>query len=855
MTSLLRVILGGFFVLALAVPAAAQTNPPPSAANQAAAMAAAAAAAAQAGQPVPYDVFVRGAVVQDGLIPIIHKSGKVYLALKRSQLGADFIQTAVPSSGLGGLGPAQGEPYVAPARLIHFEKVDDTVVVRWPNTYTITRPNTPEATGVQQSLPSSVVAVVPIAAADENTVVIPASFLLGDVADFDSSINFGPPSPGAYRLDASRSFFAVTKAFPENDVLRVDQTWQSAAPNFSRIDNAPDPRSLEILMTYNIIQAPTDGYVPRLADPRVGYFTQPLINFSTDQVALTRTVHYINRWNFGKRTSSAPMRATSPLVFYLSTDIPYQYRNTVKSALLQWNAAFRKIGILDAVQVLQQPNDPSWDPEDIRHNLIRWLDTSSPAFGAEALLVTDPRTGEELNIGVNFDAVEGLAGRTYRFVVAPARGLPDAAAAENQYVQDLIWSVILHESGHDFGLQHNFIGTMAYTAKQMQSKAFTSRYGVSNSVMEYSPINLWPKGTPQGDYFQLALGPYDYYAIRYGYGYIPNASTPNAELPTLRRWASGWSNPWTRFASDEDVSFQTGHAIDPRVAQNDLTNHPLQWCNVQMKTMHSVMNAVSQRFPAPGRSFDEARAAFTTPFNYYLRCASMPAHWIGGEYISRSAKGDPGAAQPLSPVSVADERAAWTMLANGLFSESAWHFNPNVLNKLTYSEYSDFTGGSWAYSPSPRHDVAVTTIVNQVQNQVLSELFAPLTLQRIDDLQTKYSPGATMSLTNLFDWARGSIFGDLTGGINSAGPIRRNLQVNYAKRLSDMWVNPAPGTPADAQALARIQLQQLRQLAAQGLQSSGLSELTRAHLGALAAIAQQALDAKANILPAGLRGQ
>ena len=108
MTSLFRVILGGFFVLALAAPAAAQTNPPPSAANQAAAMAAAAVAAAQAGQPAPYEVFVRGATVQDGLIPIIHKGGKVYLALKRSQLGADFIQTAVPSSGLGGLGPAQG---------------------------------------------------------------------------------------------------------------------------------------------------------------------------------------------------------------------------------------------------------------------------------------------------------------------------------------------------------------------------------------------------------------------------------------------------------------------------------------------------------------------------------------------------------------------------------------------------------------------------------------------------------------------------------------------------------------------------------------------------------------------------
>jgi hypothetical protein len=842
MTSLFRVILGGFFVLALAAPAAAQTAPPPGGAG--------AAPPAAASGPAPYDVFVRGAVVQDGLIPIIHKAGRVYLALKRSQLGADFIQTAVPSSGLGGLGPAQGEPYVAPARVIRFEKVDDTVVVRWPNTYTITRPNTPEATGVQQSLPASVVAVAPIAAADENTIVIPASFLLGDVADFDSSINFGPPSPGAYRLDPSRSYFAVTKAFPENDVLRVSQTWQSSAPN--RIDNAPDPRSLEILMSYNIIQAPNNGYMPRIADPRVGYFTQPLINFSTDQIGTTRTVHYINRWNFGKRTSSAPMHATNPLVFYLSSDIPFQYRNTVKAALLTWNEAFRRIGILDAVQVLQQPADASWDPEDIRHNLIRWLNTSSPAFGAEGLLVTDPRTGEELNIGVNFDAIEGLVGRTYRYVIAPARGLPDTAAAENQFTQDLIRSIMLHESGHDFGLQHNFIGSTAYTAKQMQSKAFTSRWGVGNSVMEYAPINLWPKGTSQGDYVQLGLGPYDYYAIRYGYGYIPNASTPAAEVPTLRRWASAWANPRTRFASDEDVSYQTGHAIDPRVAQNDLTNHPLQWCDVQMKTMHKVMNAVGQRFPAAGHSYDEARQAFTTPLNTYLRCAVMPAHWIGGEYISRSAKGDPGAIAPLSPVSVADERAAWNMLASGLFSESAWRFSPNVLNKLTYSEWSDFTNGSWAYNPTPRHDVPVTALVNAAQNQVLSELFAPLTLQRIDDLQTKYSPGKTMTLTNLFDWSRASIFGDVTGGINKSGPIRRNLQMAFAKRLSDMWVNPAAGTPPDAQSLARIQLQQLVHMVGLGLQNSGISELTRAHLQALGAVAQQALDAKANILPPGL---
>ncbi|MGH6741304.1 MAG: DUF5117 domain-containing protein, partial [Bradyrhizobium sp.] len=329
MTCLYRVMLGGIFSLAMALPAAAQT-PPPAAANIPPALLQQAAAAQQGG-PVPYEVFARGATIQDGLLPILHKAGRVYMVIKRSQLGTDFIQTAVPSSGLGGLGPAQGEPYVAPARLIRFEKVDDNVIVRWPNTFAITRPNTPEATGVQQSLPSSVVAVAPIAAADDSVVVVPASFLLGDVADFDASINFGPPSPFAYRLDPSRSFFSTTKAFPENDVLRVDQTWTSSNPQ--RIDNAPDARSIEVLMTYNFIQAPADGYVPRIADPRVGYFSQPLINFSTDQVLTGRTVHYIARWNFGQRTSSAPFRATHPLVFYLASDIPYQYRATVRAAL------------------------------------------------------------------------------------------------------------------------------------------------------------------------------------------------------------------------------------------------------------------------------------------------------------------------------------------------------------------------------------------------------------------------------------------------------------------------------------------------------------------------------------------
>jgi hypothetical protein len=86
-----------------------------------------------------------------------------------------------------------------------------------------------------------------------------------------------------------------------------------------------------------------------------------------------------------------------------------------------------------------------------------------------------------------------------------------------------------------------------------------------------------------GNYFQTVLGPYDYYAIRYGYAPIAGATTPEQERPTLARWASQWSNPWYRFAMDEDVSWASGHAIDPRIDQFDLTNDNLSWCDAQVR--------------------------------------------------------------------------------------------------------------------------------------------------------------------------------------------------------------------------------------------------------------------------------
>jgi hypothetical protein len=795
--------------------------------------------------PLAYATFIKGAEITPGLIAIIHKKGNVFLSLSPSQFGKDFIETSVPSSGFGGLGPAEGEPYVAPARVLHFERVGNRVVLRWPNRYTLTQAGSPQANGVRNSLPNSVIAVVPISAMDGSHIVISADAFLDDVADLSDSINSDDEKPTHhYSLDPKRTFFLQAKAFPLNDMLRVDQSW--AAPEQTKLDNAPDSRYVEVRMTYNIIAAPDDGYVPRIYDPRVGYFSVPLIDFTSDD-QMQRAVHYISRWNFGNRTSADSFKATNPIVFYLSDDIPTEYRDTVRKALLAWGQAFAQVGIQDAVAVEDQPDTKGWDPDDLRHNMVRWIDTSSPAYGAEALIIADPRSGEELNVGVNFDAAVGMIGRlTYKYVAAPARGLADTPDAERKFTDDFIYYIVLHESGHDMGLQHNFIGSMAYTAKNLQDKSFTAKYGIGSSVMEYDPFNIWPKGTPQGDYDQLVLGPYDLYAIKYGYGYVPG--TPQQQLPTLRRWASKWADPYYRFASDEDAdSFSVGHSIDPRVEMWDLTNDPLQWCATQELLMHQLMNAVDQRFPQSGMPYDQARAAFLQPLQLDLRCAAMAANIIGGEYISRSLKGDPDAIAPLTAVPLARERAAWNALRDGLFSDAAWKFNPSVLGTLTYSEDSSVAGQMhWDYDPPPRHDVPVVTIVGNAQLAALHALFAPLTLQRLDDMSTKYAQGQTMDLANLFDWAQAGIFDGLAAGGANDGLIRRNLQTSYARLLSQMLLAPDSHTPSDARALARLELQNLAHDAASG-ESHASTEVERAHLTELAAFAQQTLHAQTTV--------
>jgi hypothetical protein len=865
-------------IAAFAFPAAAHAAQP---APQASAPAAAAHAPSPNSNLMPYAKFTDGATAQRGLFTIWRKDGNVFLELKPDQFDTDFVELGVPINGIGSGGLFSGITDLQNCRILRFVKQDNRVALLFPTTRFLARPNSPEYNAVMAGTANSVAGVAKVVSVDDATgdVVFDASSLLQDitdVADALTDLNGGRQlNPmGSYRLDQQQTYFGTTKAFPDNIVIVANQTFSTMNPQY--IDAVPDAHNLQIQLQYNIAALPKDdGYMPRYYDDRVGYFVNAHDDFSSDNT-FDKTADYIVRFNLQpsdptKRVSPAKQ----PVVYYLSNTIPTRYRPAIRKALLTWNKAFLPLGISDAVVVKDQPNDPNFDPDDIRYNVIRWLTEEQGGF-AEAQLLYNPYTGEMIKSGVVIDSdlmrfgkfdyperVQGLSdlkslkaqiardyldGERAQFSYGMA-ALSLMSGANGYYVPDkfaneFLESIVLHESGHDFGLRHNYIGSEAYTAAQLRSPSFTQRYGTASSVMEYAPMNLWPKGHGQGEYFQTVLGPYDYYVIHWGYARIPGARTPDQERSTLSRWASQWSNPQLSWSSDEDTDWYSGAAIDPRNQQWDLTNDNIGWCQTQMQMAHKMIDKVDRRFPRTEGSYDDLRQAFGGLIRQDGNCAQIVGRYIGGEYVSRARRGDPHAALPLSPIPKSVQQRAFKVLESNLFSADAWNFSPNLLRQsVTQYLYDDWNGNLGA-----RHDIAIEQLASRYQMLAMVRMFAPVTLQRLDDMQNKYGQGKTMDLGDLFTWMQSAVYNDVSHPKGGNIPlVRRNLQRNYAAILSQLAAQSLPNVPQDAQALARYELRALDGQIRTSLRNNNLDLMTKAHLASLDDDVQRTLHSQATI--------
>ena len=836
------------------------------------------------GKP-PFAVALKDATKVNGLIPLWRKDDKVYAELTDSLLGKEFFVLISIARGigdsflLGGMSLGFGDDWVW-----QFRKVDDNIQIVRKNVRFFADKGSPEEKAVDLAYTDSVLFSVPIVTTGPagGHVIDLAPIFLSDLPQISQQL------PG-FSFARDRSTWARVKGFPDNVELEVAATYGSSGTR--DIDTVPDSRGATITVHYSLSLLPQNSYKPRLADDRVGYFVTALKDFS-QQVDEDRFVRYINRWSLEKADPAAPVSPPKkPIVFWIEKTVPFKYRQAIREGIESWNEAFEKAGFATAIEVRQQPEVTDWDPEDVNYNTFRWI-TAGASFAMGPSRV-NPRTGQILDADIIFDgdflrfwrteyetftpqSVALLAGGTApgaghrrghccgactlfdgharetamaaTALAANAEGGLSEANKEKLVLQGLTL-VAMHEVGHTLGLRHNFKGSSFKSLADINDVAKTSASGASTSVMDYIPVNIVPKGKTQGDYYTAKLGPYDLWAIEYGYKPFP-AGNPEAERPELEKIASRSGEPALAYATDEETEFGDP---DPLSNRFDLGSDPLEFARSRAELVAQVMPVIADRMTAKekdgkGGGYERVRQAFGVLLAAHGQAMYTASRLVGGLHTSRSHKGDANAPVPFRVVEPQKQRDAVALLEQQMFSAQPFTFPPELYNQLVATNWTH-----WGSNPPDREDYPVHDAILMWQSRVLGRLLNPITLERIRDSELKVPADQDAFTTaELLDRLTKSIMaevdttvpGEYTVRKPAIGSLRRGLQRQYVSRLSSLAIAPSGVTP-DAQSIAAAQLRSLdgRIAALLAKNDVKLDDYSRAHLGEIQARIRKVLDA------------
>lgn len=411
-------------------------------------------------------------------------------------------------------------------------------------------------------------------------------------------------------------------------------------------------------------------------------------------------------------------------------------------------------------------------------------------------------------------------------------GIPD------WFVGPLLSDLTTHEVGHTLGLRHNFKASSIYSFDQVQSDEIKGKKPFAGSVMDYIPINMIIKdGKPQGDFGMIDLGPYDMWAIEYGY-------TSGDTKDVLKRVAE----PELAYGTDEDVGMG-----DPLARRYDFAKNPLDYAKSQMELAKWHRGRLLDKFVKDGQSWARARRGYTITLSMQARSLSIMANWIGGAYVNRARKGDPNATDPIQVVPAEQQRDALRWVIDNTFYDEAYGLTPDLLQKMTVDRWLDIGGFREGMEEAPW---SIHDRIGGMQSGVLTMIMNPTTLRRVHDNEFRIpSDQDALTLPELMDTTTQAIFSEIAKAPRDSftdrkpmiSSLRRNLQAEYVDRLINLRLMSGDNSGA-GKAIGSLATYHLRNLSEKikplvDNKSANVDTYSKAHLSELQARIDKALDA------------